>query len=969
MKLSIVRVALAWLLMFGVGTSAFAQGVQTGTIRGVIVDAQNLPIPGATVTATSPALLGQRTTVSGEDGTYTLAQLPTGVYQLRFELMGFETVARAITVPLGGTATQDATLRAAGVEQTVEVVGVAPPLATASVGLNIRQEEVDALATSRTLQGISTLSPAVTENTPNVRQISINGAFAFDNVFMLNGVDINDNLFGSPQNLFIEDAIEETQVLTSGISAEYGRFSGGVVNAVTKSGGNTFSGSLRINLTNPSWTEETPFEVDNDVEYLSEINDTYEFTLGGPIVRDRLWFFGAGRRAYVTTTETLNQTGIGFSEQDNNWRAEVKLTGTVAPNHTLTGGYLNNSRKIGNTPTFSFSIDPATLADQEIPNWYAFGNYRGVLSSNLLLEGQVSERRYRTDGVGGTSTNIVDSPFITLTQALGHYNAPYFDATDPEQRNNRQFTGNATYFLGGAAGSHEFKGGYEFYRSQNVGGNSQSSTSYVFDADYLTDAAGDPVFDSSGSLIPVFDSTPAGGRTLLENWIATRGAVLNVNNNSLYAQDHWTINRHFAADLGFRYERVRSEATGGIVGVDTDTVVPRLALAYDVKGDGGIVFHTTYGHYSGRYNEAQIGANSNVGNPDVTLAVYTGPEGQGMGFAPGFNVSNYAIVFGQFPTVNVFFEDGLSSPLTKEFTVSGGASAGSQAYFEATYVWRRMSNFIEDFIEIDNGVTDVVRDTIDYGTFTNAVYRNSNIPTRKYQAAIFQGRYRLTSNWTAYGAWTIQLQNEGNYEGEATNQPGIPSIIGDYPEAFSAERNFPIGRLANFQRNRARLWTIYNFNPGIGDLSLSGLWRIESGTSYSLVATGQDLTDTQFTILEDAGYPDSPADQDIYFGERGSETFPGFAAVDFAATYQVPVFRSLRPWLKFDVFNIFNNQKVIGFDTTVDPDPDSPVDALGLPTGYIESETFGEPISPTDFPQSLQTVGGRTFRMSFGFRF
>ena len=71
---------------------------------------------------------------------------------------------------------------------------------------------------------------------------------------MLNGVDVNDNLFGSPQNLFIEDAIEETQVITSGITAEYGRFTGGVVNAVTKSGGNTFSGSFRTGFSNPSWT-------------------------------------------------------------------------------------------------------------------------------------------------------------------------------------------------------------------------------------------------------------------------------------------------------------------------------------------------------------------------------------------------------------------------------------------------------------------------------------------------------------------------------------------------------------------------------------------------------------------------------------------------------------------------------------------------------------------------------------------
>ena len=132
------------------------------------------------------------------------------------------------------------------------------------------------------------------------------------------------------------------------------------------------------------------------------------------------------------------------------------------------------------------------------------------------------------------------------------------------------------------AGRHELKGGYEWFRSQNTGGNSQSPSGYVFDADYLTDDNGDAVLDAQGRLIPVFlpiddlvDDTMS--PTLLETWIATPGAVLNVDTNSFYAHDHWRINRFFSADLGLRYERVRSEATGGIVGVDTDTIVPRFA--------------------------------------------------------------------------------------------------------------------------------------------------------------------------------------------------------------------------------------------------------------------------------------------------------------------------------------------------------------------------------------------------------
>ena len=109
--------------------------------------------------------------------------------------------------------------------------------------------------------------------------------------------------------------------------------------------------------------------------------------------------------------------------------------------------------------------------------------------------------------------------------------------------------------------------------------------------------------------------------------------------------------------------------------------------------------------------------------------------------------------------------------------------------------------------------------------------------------------------------------------------------------------------------------------------------------------------------------------QDLYFGERGSELFPGYAVMDFSVNYRIPVFRSLSPWLKLDLFNAFNNRKQIGFDTTVLPDFAGPVDALGLPLNFIRDNTFGEARGTGDFPKSLGDPGGRSFRMSFGVRF
>src|SRR6185295_16364493 len=103
--------------------------------------------------------------------------------------------------------------------------------------------------------------------------------------------------------------------------------------------------------------------------------------------------------------------------------------------------------------------------------------------------------------------------------------------------------------------------------------------------------------------------------------------------------------------------------------------------------------------------------------------------------------------------------------------------------------------------------------------------------------------------WTANGFWTIQLENDGNYEGENTNQPGAPSVIGDFPEAFNAPRSYPSGRLQNFQRHRVRLWTIRSFELGrTGDISVSGLLRVESGQVYSLRATNQPVIAVQAAL-------------------------------------------------------------------------------------------------------------------------
>src|SRR5580704_3543485 len=221
MRMRRIGFLFAFLLM---SAGVFAQGVQTGTIRGTVKDQQDLAVPGVTVTVSSPSLQGVRNVTTDAQGGYVFRNLPPGDYEVKFELSGFGTVTQKSAVPLGLTVEQNVTIRPSGVAETVNVVAETPAaIASPVVGANFKHDEIESLATRRTIFGIAQMAPNVTDNAPNNTQLIINGAFGFDNSFLINGVDINDNVFGQPQNLFIEDAIEETQILTSGISAEFGR--------------------------------------------------------------------------------------------------------------------------------------------------------------------------------------------------------------------------------------------------------------------------------------------------------------------------------------------------------------------------------------------------------------------------------------------------------------------------------------------------------------------------------------------------------------------------------------------------------------------------------------------------------------------------------------------------------------------------------------------------------------------------
>src|SRR5262245_39192058 len=220
----------------------------TGTITGRVVDTKGLPMPGVTGMVEGANLRGTTTVVTRENGDYIVPLLPSGPYTVTFQLSGFTRQQKAVNVAPTQTLPLNVAMDPAELTETVTVVGQSLVLTqTAQVATNFDQELIETLPTNRDINASVLRAPAVHPTGPN-GAYSIAGAMSFESLFMVNGVSVSENLRGQPYALYIEDAIQETTVSTSGISAEYGRFSGGVLNGITKSGTNLFSGSFRDSL-------------------------------------------------------------------------------------------------------------------------------------------------------------------------------------------------------------------------------------------------------------------------------------------------------------------------------------------------------------------------------------------------------------------------------------------------------------------------------------------------------------------------------------------------------------------------------------------------------------------------------------------------------------------------------------------------------------------------------------------------
>ena len=978
--------AVLLILLCPARARAQAGGNLTGTIEG-IVKVGDSPVPGVLVTITSPALQGKRSIATGVNGDYIFRQLPPGsaksgtAYTVTFTLSGMKTVHHTLDVALGGTSRQDATLEvsAAATEVTVSGANIAAEEEKTAVhGATFKGEDVQNLPVGRLLSQIADNSPGLTtRNTPNAGQVSISGAFAYDNKFMVNGVDINDNLFGTATDqLVIEEAVQETQIMTSNISAEFGGFSGGIINAITKSGGNTYSGSARADFSNPNWRAYTPIEAQNRTSRPTTLSEVYSATLGGKIVEDRLWFFAAGRFTDQTTNNTLQTTNEAYSTSLKEPRLEGKLTGNINASHTLQFDYTYSKDTRTLSPELGFVGEVSAVQSPTFPSNILVASYNGVFTPNFIGSLLYSEKKFQFKNSGGTGTNLVaNSPF--LSDASGNqdfiaYNSPYFDATDPEDRNNRDIAGSLSYYLSaGKLGNHDLKVGFDSFHTVHSGGNSQSPTNVVFYTDYKTGADGKPVFAPSplgpSQLVPIF----VPGQSQALTYLATRGAETDIRTNAFYFNDSFRID-HFAFNVGLRYEKVNGTGPGGSTITDTHAFVPRLGATWDVKGNGQYQVSGSYAQYAGKYNDGQAGQGTVVGNPNGIYQLYNGPAGEGYGFAPGFDLSNYSTYNVKFPLANIFYPNDISAPITTEYTLSVGGKITPTFNAAVTFVYRDTKNFIESFINnpTASGKTDVSFQGQDFGTFDNTVFANTDLPRRRYEALQFQTGFSGIRNLFMQANYTYMLKFEGTFEGEGVNTPAISSPFGDYPEVAAFDRTVPFGDLSAFQKHKLRLLATYSIHSPIGVFTPGLIYSYDSGAPYN-VTTSEPLTAIQ--IARDPGYASLPASQTIFFGDRGANFFPSQQRWDLAFAWDAPLYKTVAPYVRFAITNLFDTHYLVSFNTSIIPNDGKlvngvqhdagPLDANGLPTTFTKGPTFGTATSSSNY----QTA--RTLSLAAGIRF
>jgi hypothetical protein len=562
--------------------SSLAQ-TTTGRLVGTTVDESGTELPGVTVTIDSPALIGgARTKVTDTRGEFVFLSLGPGNYSISAAITGFTTQERTgLKVPLGGAAVVNLTMPMSAFSGEIEVTDEIPVIDTTQVntGQVFREDYMQGSAIGSGNRDYTTIvnqtAGVVGGNSwAGVNQPRVLGSSIGDNAFFIDGMDATNPVMATTTTRLNFDAIGEIQLQTGGFEAEYGRATGGIINLVSKSGGNQFNGTFDIRYRNDAF-QESGEHYDTD-----ERDSRYSVlgaTLGGPIVRDRAWFFAS----YGRTEDVFTPVDAAAAEATRGQTYLAKITWQIGPSWRLAGKYT----------TDPMTIDYWGVSRTRLPEAAAFKKGTTTLFSTELNSVLTDSLVWNTTlGRYHYLSNVY--PQSGDLAAIGHFNfdtgiasgnytvQQYWDTSRVD------LTTDLTWFVDEVAGAHEIKGGIEY---SDLFFESAWCRTGTPNGERCVDGGVGFYFQDIGidESVPWFmweEGTQ--GPTDYDGSLATA-----------FIQDAWRPARNLTLKLGLRYDRVTYNTNTGLQIADMDMFQPRLGLSWDLRSDAKNILRGSWGRF------------------------------------------------------------------------------------------------------------------------------------------------------------------------------------------------------------------------------------------------------------------------------------------------------------------------------------------------------------------------------------
>ncbi|MGH9161667.1 MAG: TonB-dependent receptor, partial [Vicinamibacteraceae bacterium] len=630
--------AVLLLTTLVVALPAFAQE-QRASIEGTVTDSSGAVLPGATVEARSAAGVVV-STVTNDSGIYRFPVLRPGVYDVTATLSGFAAQSvSGINLSLGQILRADLALVLEGVTEQVQVTSEVPliDVRQSARAANIRDEYIERLPKGRDFTTLVTQAPGANDET-KLGGLSIDGASAGENRYVIDGTETTNVRNGTSGKMLVVDFIDEVQVKSSGYQAEYGGATGGVVNVITKSGTNQFHGDAGFYYSGSGLATESYFSgstagatdpTGNDsavrtttlrlnptdtahaeyIDYAADTSSRWEpgFTVGGPLAKDRLWFFGGYQPSLLTidrsVTLVADQSDVTRTRRISDHHASANVTGQIASQLRLRGTFNSSSAiRDGLLPAIDGTDPIGTLYDikSTYPNYAYSGSADYIVSPRLLLSARLGYFfQDQTDEnipqgplyLFGSTTNLgMDGVPADLQRPAGFRSLPTNTETRRDNLNRLDVQADATWYAN-IAGQHAFKGGMQINRVGN-----------------------DVFFGETGNRVSLFWDQAYQGNGVAErgefgyygvrsNGVDPNLGFLragNVESNSvgLFIQDAWTINNRLTLNLGLRTEKEDLPSFNEFSGISFgfgEKIAPRAGFAWDLRGDGRTKVYGSWG--------------------------------------------------------------------------------------------------------------------------------------------------------------------------------------------------------------------------------------------------------------------------------------------------------------------------------------------------------------------------------------